>query len=210
MLYYHAGRSQDSWWTRSEMQAMDRDVYFQGWQDQIREIGLRYGDKLAGWWFDDAIAFYYPMQAPWKAMTEAAKAGYRDRVIGYNAWILPKATDLQDYACGEGDFPDRLDPENAAELPVGGSGIYLSGPQRGLQATMTLTNEGTDWGHVTRDTPIPAPRYSTAQMIDYIRQSMARRTVPVINLEVYQDGTPSPQDIEEFKAIKAALQTTMP
>jgi hypothetical protein len=207
MLYYHAGRSQDSWWTRSEMQAMDREAYFKGWEEQIREIGLRYGDKLAGWWFDDAIAFYYPMQAPWKAMTEAAKAGYPGRVIGYNAWILPKATDLQDYSCGEGDFPDRLAAENDAELPMGGSGIYLSGPQKGLQATMTLTNEGTDWGHVTKDAAIPAPRYSTSQMIEYVRQAMARRAVPVINLEVYQDGTASPQAIEEFKAIKEALQT---
>jgi hypothetical protein len=210
MLYYHAGRSEDSWWTRSEMQAMDRKAYFKGWEEQIREIGLRYGDKLAGWWFDDAIAFYYPMQAPWQAMTDAAKAGYAGRVVGYNAWILPKATDLQDYSCGEGDFPDRLAPENEAELPVGGSGIYLSGPQKGLQATMTLTNEGTDWGHVTKDLAIPAPRYSTAQMIDYIRQAMARRAVPVINLEVYQDGTASQQALDEFKAIKAALQTPAP
>jgi hypothetical protein len=174
MLYYHAGRTKDDWWSREEVRAMDHEAYFKAWEEQIREIGLRYGDKLAGWWFDDSIAFYYPLQAPWKAMTEAAKAGYAGRVIGYNAWILPKATDLQDYACGEGDFPDRLSPENDAELPVGGSGIFLSGPQKGLQATMTLTNEGTDWGHVTKDAEVPAPRYSNAQMIDYIRQAIAR------------------------------------
>jgi hypothetical protein len=206
MLYYHAGRSKDDWWGREEVRAMDKHAYFKGWEEQIREIGLRYKDKLAGWWFDDAVAFYYPMQAPWKAMTEAAKAGFAGRVVGYNAWILPMATDLQDYSCGEGDFPDRLAPENDAELPVGGSGIYLSGPQKGLQATMTLTNEGTDWGHVTKDAEVPAPRYPTAQMIDYIRQSMARRAVPVINLEVYQDGSASQKTIDEFKAIKAAVE----
>lgn len=206
MLYYHAGRSKDDWWSRAEVRAMDKDAYFKAWEEQIREIGLRYGDKLAGWWFDDAVAFYYPMQAPWRAMTDAAKAGYAGRVIGYNAWILPKATDLQDYACGEGDFPDRLTPENDAELPVGGSGIYLSGPQKGLQATMTLTNEGTDWGHVTKDAEVPAPRYTNAQMIEYIRQAMARRDVPVINLEVYQDGSASQKAIDEFKAIKAAVE----
>ncbi len=206
MLYYHAGSRQDGWWSAAEARAMNRDAYFKEWEDQIREIGLRYGDKLAGWWFDDGITFYYPMQAPWKAMTEAAKAGYPKRVVGYNSWILPKATDLEDYACGEGDFPDRLGPENDAELPVGGSGRFLSGPQKGLQATMTLTNEGFDWGHITKDTAIPAPRYTNAQMIDYIRQATARRDVPVINLEVYEDGTASQQAIDEFKAIKAAIE----
>jgi hypothetical protein len=118
---------------------------------------------------------------------------------------MPKATDLQDYACGEGDFPDRLAAENDAELPVGGSGIFLSGPQKGLQATMTLTNEGGDWGHINKDSDVPPPRYTNAQAIDYIRQAISRKDVPVINLEVYQDGSPSQQTIDEFKAIKAAI-----
>jgi hypothetical protein len=205
MLYYHAGDSKDGWWTSTYVRSMDRGAYFKEWEDQIREIGLRYGDKLAGWWFDDGLTFYYPLQAPWKAMTEAAKAGYPGRVVGYNSWIMPKATDLQDYACGEGDFPDRLAAENDAELPVGGSGIFLSGPQKGLQATMTLTNEGGDWGHINKDSDVPPPRYTNAQAIDYIRQAISRKDVPVINLEVYQDGSPSQQTIDEFKAIKAAI-----
>jgi hypothetical protein len=208
MIYYHAGREEKDWWAGLGARKMDRAVYFKEWEDQIREVGERYKDKLAGWWFDDGLTFYYPMQAPWKEMTEATKAGYPARVVGYNSWILPKATDFQDYACGEGDFPDRLasSPTTDKELPVGGSGIFLSGPQKGLQATITLTNEGGDWGHVTKDAPIPPPRYTDAQMIQYIRQAMARKEVPVINLEVFQDGSASPQTIEEFKAIKAAIK----
>jgi hypothetical protein len=208
MLYYHAGDSKDGWWSRKYVSTMDTGAYFKQWEDQIREIGLRYGDKLAGWWFDDGLTFYYPLQAPWKAMTEAAKAGYPGRVVGYNSWILPRATDLQDYACGEGDFPDRLMPENDIELPVGGSGRFLSGPQKGLQATMTLTNEGGDWGHINQDTEVPAPRYPTGKVIDYIRQAVARKDVPVINLEVYQDGSASQKTIDEFKAVKAAIQNS--
>jgi hypothetical protein len=205
MLYYHAGRADENWWTSTEARSMDRAAYFKEWEDQIREIGLRYGDQLAGWWFDDAATFYYTLQAPWSAMTQAAKAGYPGRVVGYNSWILPKATDLQDFACGEGDFPDRLGAEDDAELPVGGSGIYLSGPQEGLRATVTLTNEGEDWGHIKPDAAIPPPRYTDAKMIGYIREAMARKEVPVINLEVYQDGTPSRQAVDEFKAISKAV-----
>ncbi len=208
MLYYHAGRAEDNWWSGTHARSMDKDAYFKEWEEQIREIGQRYGDRLAGWWFDDGTTFYYTLQAPWKAMTEATKAGYPGRLVGYNSWILPKATDFQDYACGEGDFPDRLVKDD--ELPDGGSGIFLGGPQKGLQATMTLTNEGGDWGHITQDKPIPPPRYTDAQMIDYIRQAMARKAVPVINLEVYDDGSASQQTIDEFKAIKAAIKPGQP
>ncbi len=44
-------------------------------------------------------------------------------------------------------------------------------------------------------------------MIDYIQRAIAHKDVPVINLEVYQDGSAPQQTIDEFKAIKAAIQT---
>jgi hypothetical protein len=204
MIYYHVGRTDKDFWTGTGVRAMDKPAYFKEWEDTIREIGLRYGSKLAGWWFDDGTTFYYPLQAPWKQLTEAAKAGNPARVIGYNSWILPKTTEFQDFACGEGGFPDRL--VNEDELPIGGSGIYLSGPQKGLQATVTLPNEGGNWGHIPADTPIPPPNSSTPEMIAYFQKAVARRLVPIVNLELYQDGTPSPATVEEFKAIKAAIK----
>jgi hypothetical protein len=73
-----------------------------------------------------------------------------------------------------------------------------------------MTNEGGNWGHTEKDTAAPPPRYTDAQMIDYLRQAIARKDVPIINLEVYQDGMPSQKTMDEFKAIKAAIQTTAP
>ena len=204
MIYYHAGRPQPDWWAGGGARAMDRADYFNEWESTIREIGLRYGDKLAGFWFDDGTTFYYTLQAPWEAMTAAVKAGYPARVVGYNSWILPKATDFQDFACGEGGFADRLTDD--PELPAGGSGIFLSGPQKGLQATLTTTMEPGNWGHVTPNTPVPAPQYNADQMIGYLHTAIARKLVPIINLEVYQDGSASPATIEEFKVIKAAIK----
>ncbi len=204
MIYYHAGRPQPNWWAGGGAQTMDRADYFNEWESTIREIGLRYGDKLAGFWFDDGTTFYYTLQAPWEAMTTAVKAGNPARVVGYNSWILPKATNFQDFACGEGGFVDRLmdDPE----LPAGGSGIFLNGPQKGLQATLTTTMEPGDWGHTAVNTPVPAPQYNADQMIGYLRTAIARKLVPIINLEVYQDGSASPATIEEFKVIKSAIK----
>ena len=43
-------------------------------------------------------------------------------------------------------------------------------------------------------------------MIGYLQTAIARKLVPVINLEVYQDGSASPATIDEFKVIKAAIK----
>ncbi len=204
MIYYHAGRTEKGWWSREGIEKMDKRAYFNEWESAIREIGLRYGDKLAGYWFDDGTTLYYPMQAPWEEMTKAVKAGNAARVVGYNSWILPKATDFQDFACGEGGFADRVTDD--PELPLNGDGHFIAGPQKGLQATMATPNEGGDWGHITKNAAIPAPNLSTPDMIAYIQKAIARKNVPIINLEVYEDGSPSPQAIEEFKAIKAAIK----
>lgn len=205
LLYYHAGHGDKDWWTRTGFQEPDKTAYFNRWETIIREIGLRYGSKLSGYWFDDATAVYYPVQAPWEEMTAAAKAGDPSRVICYNSWIWPKSTDLQDYFCGEGELTDET-VSGDSYLPIGGSGRFTGGPESGLQAAITTTNEGVEWGHVQADSAIPAPKLSTARMIDLLQKAAARRIVPIINLEVYQDGRPSPEAIEEFTAIRAAIK----
>lgn len=205
MIYYHAGHGDKDWWARTGFQEPDKTAYFNSWEAIIREIGLRYRTRLAGYWFDDATAVYYPTQAPWEKMTAAAKAGNASRVICYNSWIWPKSTDLQDFYCGESELTDEtVTGDNY--LPIGGSGRFTGGPESGLQAAITTTNEGVEWGHVQADSEIPAPKLTTAQMIDLMQKAAARRIVPIINLEVYQDGRPSSQAVEEFTAIKAAIK----
>lgn len=45
-------------------------------------------------------------------------------------------------------------------------------------------------------------------MIENIQKGVALEDVPIINIEVYQDGAASPATIEEFEAIKAAIKPT--
>ncbi len=204
MIYYHAGHDDKEWWARTGFQKSDKTDYFNGWEAIVREIGLRYGTKLAGFWFDDGMAVYYPVTPPWEQMTAAAKAGNPARVVGYNSWIWPKTTDFQDFYCGESELTDDI-LSGDEYLPIGGSGRFTGGPESGLQATITARNEIGNWGHTKEDTEILSPIFSTTQMIDLLQKVAARRAVPVINLEVYQDGTPSPRAIEEFTAIREAI-----
>jgi hypothetical protein len=52
------------------------------------EIGLRYGTKLAGTYFDggrEMTAF----NVDWEGMFKACKAGNPDRLLSYNFWVFP-------------------------------------------------------------------------------------------------------------------------
>jgi len=183
MLYYHPGAGSDATWLRAcGFWESDTRKFFGNWMAVIGEVGERYRDKLAGWWFDDGAISYYYRSAPWKELTRFAKAGYSQRVVGYNPWELPVPTLFQDFHCGEG-FTDPND-ERAH--------------QDGLTACATLVTEG-DWGHFQQDREIGCPRWTAEQLGRHLQQFAARRVVPIFNLEIYQDGALSPRSIAMFQ-----------
>ena len=202
ILYFHPGHDDVTWWTRTHFKE-NKAEYFRQWCAIIRDIGERYGKELAGFWFDDAIFTYYPFDPPWEEMTRAAKAGNADRLVIYNSWILPRANDFYEVFAGENYFSQEV-IEGSGFLPVGGSGKFTGGPQRGLQGHITTFVEG-DWGHFKLDTPIEAPQFSAEMMIAGIQDCMRRKNVPTFDVEIYQDGTVSPQTFQLFKAIKRAI-----
>jgi len=206
ILYYHPGHDDDPWWSKLKYDGeQDKSEYFNLWCRVISSIGERYGSKLAGWWFDDGMGSYYPYNAPWEKMTRAAKAGNSARVVGYNAWIWPKATDYQDFSCGEANFTEFIGKEF---LPKGGSGVSTGGPQCGLQAALTWMLEPGNWCHLDSDKEILPPIYSKERLTRFMRGCVARRIVPMINLETYQDGTPGPASVELLSAVGESIRTT--
>ena len=110
LLYYHLGSDADrAWQEASGFWKTDTAEFWNNWVAVIGEVGERYGEKLAGWWFDDGTANYYYRSAPWERLATTAKAGNPKRLICFNPWILPSATEFQDYLAGEGNS----DPERA-------------------------------------------------------------------------------------------------
>ena len=85
MLYYHLGAGSDPAWIKASG-AMETDTtrFFTNWRSFITEIGERYGERLAGWWFDDGAVAYYYRSAPWESLHRAARAGFAQRLIGWN------------------------------------------------------------------------------------------------------------------------------
>jgi len=196
MLYYHLGASDDSDWLKAcGFWESDTSRLFNNWQAVISEAGQRYKGQLAGWWFDDGSTSYYYRSAPWEKLGRAAKAGFPQRLVAFNSWELNSPTEFHDFFTGEG----FSDPRGYNELLVrGGNGRYPSGTHQGLQAGACLITEG-DWVHNRKDTAIANPQWNADQLAGMLKGFAEYRNVPIFNMEIYQEGTVSPQSVELFK-----------
>ena len=206
ILYFHPGHDDAEWWSKTHFND-DKAKYFDLWCKIIRQTGEQYGKRVAGYWFDDAVFTYYPFNAPWQRMNAAAKAGNPDRLITFNSWILPKVSDSYEVFAGENSFSDEMISGDGF-LPVGGTGKFTGGPQSGLQGQITTIVNG-DWGHFTMNTQIGPPKMSTNVMIAKLKDAISRKNVPTFDVEIYQDGTISPQTLDMFKAIRRELKPNL-
>lgn len=202
MLYYHPGAINDPRWLEAcGFWNTNTTSFFNNWESIIREMGLRYGKRLAGWWFDDGTAGYYYRSAPWEKLAKAAKAGNQERLIGFNPWLMPSPTEFQDFYCGEGNWNPG---GHEGQLKPGGDGHYPSGIFAGLQGSACLTFDG-DWVHAGANHEIRKPKLTPERLADFLGKCMTRGNVPIFNLEIYQDGTVSPGSVEIFEEARKRL-----
>lgn len=213
IFYYHYGyecyHSQDvAWLEAAGGTAADKTELYSNLMRILSEVGTRYGDKLDGWWFDGGARYLNChfdgssaadgiLTAPFKDYTAAARAGNPERMVAYNSWIKPKITEYQDYYGGEGKRGF-----NPAELT---NGVFNSGRQQGLQAHGCFTLEKR-WGHIDEDTPIAAPKLNLQQLTANVKQAQRNRYPLSINLEMYEDGSVSPESAALLKELKAAVR----
>jgi Alpha-L-fucosidase len=163
------------------------------------EFGLRYGDRVAGYWLDSwfQTTEIYP-NLPFEALDRAIKAGYRDRMVAYNYWAFPIETDWQDYWCGE-----------LTDLPLKrfGSRYIRRGAGQGLQAHSAIRLDD-PWFHITPNTDIQPPRYTAAQLTDYIRTCIQDQAPVSFGVGIYQDGTISEASREVLRQVRRAIRGT--
>jgi hypothetical protein len=91
MLYYHVGHGDwkqiDGWWRATGYDPKNPTPFLDTWTAIITEVGQRYGEGLAGWFFDDGCV-YYPLNPDFRKLTASAKAGNPARLVCYNPWVL--------------------------------------------------------------------------------------------------------------------------
>ncbi|ROV57084.1 carbohydrate-binding protein [Vibrio ponticus] len=221
VLYYHSGQDvhrssgYDSthWWQKQNFPTTfaqrgygNRSTFEQNWIDVIAELGNRYGDKLDAWFFDDGLV-YYP--GNFEAMGAAAKAGNPNRLIGYSSsGGLARVTEFQDINFGEACHGESV----TGSAPVGGNGVFVSGPEKGLlQHCMFVTEPsggGADWGIHYQGQVAGSPVYTASQLRHWIDDASSRSVPLSVNFMMYEDGSIAPASaavIQEYAQNEAIL-----
>ena len=163
-------------------------------QTLLAEIGARYRDKVAGYWFDGWYQSYqkHPF-FDFEHFYQICKTGNPDRVIALNSWLYPTVTVWQDYWAGE-VFTPAVPPDDQ---------IITKGPGIGLYYHGLLALEG-NWVHTVQNTAIVAPKINTDDLIDYVTACQGKGPV-TINVLIYQDGTISDKAMETLRSLKQQM-----
>ncbi len=163
----------------------------------LSEIGSRYGEKLAGYWFDSwyqSLAAY--PDVPIEAIYHYCKVGNPDRITAFNFWIFPVLTPWQDYWAGE--LNSLQNPFESRYIRQGaGTGFQAHGMLSMLQS----------WVH-SETGPIPAPQFSTEDLIAYVKANMEHQAVTTINIGIYQDGTIEQSSLDMMRQLRRAIRGT--
>jgi Alpha-L-fucosidase len=161
----------------------------------LSEIGSRYSEKLAGYWFDSwyqSLAAY--PDVPIEAIYRYCKVGNPCRITAFNFWIFPVLTPWQDYWAGE---------LNALQNPFE-SRYIQRGAGTGFQAH-GMVSMLESWVH-SETGPIPPPQFSAEDLIAHVKANMEHQAVTTINIGIYQDGTIEQSSLDMMRQLRRAIR----
>ncbi len=168
-------------------------------------MGRHYGGKIKAWWFDSAYSLdpkgphnsvttdMTGFQFPWEQFTVAAKAGFPDRLVTYNAGVAQTYlyTTHQDYWAGE-----------LVNLKTPAAGRHLG---NGLQWFGWTCMDFRGWVHTKRNTEIPKPLYTDDELTAFVRTCHRHQAPMTFNVGIYQDGLMAAASVEQLHRLKAGL-----
>ena len=208
MLYFHPGPgpAEDPDWAKAAgISPVDDAKNIRIMSSMYREIGQRYGSRLAGWFIDGGDAYYWRNYSFRKLLLDL-KAGSPSRVVTFFQWIFPTFSPYAgDFTSDLVDFGAPLAPP----FPREWTGKY--GPYDGLQPHFNFTLEDEWYPDKPMHRQWPAPIYPTGMLIDYFER-MAEAHWPLsINIVITQDvtaGQPfiNPASLDQMIAIRKAIR----
>lgn len=183
MLYMHSLGT-------ANFKEVSNEQFFENFKLILGEFGLRYKEKIVGYWFDCWYQIFegFP-EIPFEEFFHATKVGNKDRIIALNSWIYPSVTPWQEYWAGEVASPVAL-PEN---------GYMKNGPVPDLPYQALLIMEPY-W--VQQKAEMPEPRFNSEKLGKYIQDCMNNGGAVTINLGIYQDGTVGEKALQVMKEVK--------
>jgi hypothetical protein len=199
------GKSDPEWRKAVGYDGKDKGLFADNVMEIIGWMGRRYGKNIRAWWFDSPYSLdpsgphnsvttdMTGFRFPWERLTAAAKTGFPDRLVTYNAGVDETYlySPHQDYWAGE--MNDLKHPAR---------GRYQS---NGLQWFGWTCLDDKSWVHGRRDTAIVQPLYGDAELATYVRTCNAHQAPMTFNLGIYQDGAMSQASLDQLHRLGGAL-----
>jgi len=165
----------------------------QKWAQVVQEWSDRYGDKVAGWWFDGGYQSVRFNEAIARIYAEAVKHGNPNAIVTFNPGVrLIRHTRAEDYTAGELNDPFNVLPTSR----------WVEGSQ-----WHALTFLGSQWSG--RDT-----RHPTEKWVQWVSTATSKGGVvtldmgPNWNPQAGPIGSLAEAQMAQVQAIRAAVRTS--
>ncbi len=155
------------------------------WTAVVREYGLRYRDKVKGFWTDGCYRFIGYDEHKLGILAEGLRAGYPERIIALNPGVEDRVRAYsrhEDYTTGE--------QNSFSDLPLS---RFVDGEQWHI-----LSYLGTNWAQ-------PGTVKSKREMIDYVHACTAMGGVVSIDVVLYRNGDLDRSQLEVLKSLRPGL-----
>jgi len=148
------------------------DTTFAGkWAEVIQDWSVRYGDRIAGWWFDGGYEWIGFNEQTATIYADAVKKGNPNAIVTFNPGVrLIRWTQAEDYTAGELNEPFDVVPTDR----------WVNGSQ-----WHALTYLGDNWSR--RNT-----RFTEAQWIEWASSVVAKQGVLTLDLGPNLDASSGP------------------
>ncbi|MDR3752477.1 MAG: alpha-L-fucosidase [Terracidiphilus sp.] len=171
----------------------------------IRELGARYGSRVAGWWFDSCGSLdprgafdatttdMRNFQFPWDEWVETARTGFDGRLVTLNSGVLSHYlySTHQDYEAGE-----------AGNLIAVPSAQFTTDH---LQDHRWVCIDNPGWVHGKVRTPLAAPRFRLAAVLDYVSACNKVKVPVTFNVDIDRTGKLSAESLAQLHEVKKNL-----
>ena len=163
------------------------------WAEVIHDWSSRYGNKVAGWWFDGAYEWVGFNDEIAEIYTEAVKRGNPNAIIAFNPGVknpIAAVTEHEDYTAGE----------IAKEMPICSERFVIYKGKEIQYHIMSYLGKG--WGVGDR------PRYSTNKLIEYTRCTTDGGGVVTWDVPFEKNGLIPSEFIEPLKKLSSTLKAS--
>jgi hypothetical protein len=165
------------------------------WQDVIREWSLRWGTKVAGWWFDGCYfpnSMYRSPDPPnFASFALAARAGNPGTALAFNPGVVYRilsVTPHEDFTAGEIDQPERMSIRRSEDGKVDGTRIHV------------LSYLGRTWGMGE------GPRYTDQEVVGWSAKVRDAGGAITWDVPVQLNGTIAEPFLRQLSEIGKALR----